>query len=148
MAEKFQKRGNRPHHDMKKLFPKVTHGERMAEKMSQMIGSWNFIVGQTLIIIVWAALNIFAYTYSWDPYPFIFLNLLLGINAAYAAPIILIAQNRQTLHDRMKLMNDLATTRKAEREIEQVQRKLETLDRKLTAYGNLMKNNLNRKKKA
>lgn len=79
----------------------------------------------------WLALNIIGWIKHWDPYPFVFLNLLVGLQAAYAAPVILMSQNRTEERDQRKAEADLATDRKAEREIEQIQAKLERIDRKI-----------------
>lgn len=106
-----------------------TFGQRTADKVAAMVGSWRFIIFQTTFLLVWIILNILAFFWHWDPYPFIFLNLVVGIQATYTAPIIMMSQNRAEERDRKKFEIDLATDRKAEREIEEIQRRLEKLDR-------------------
>jgi uncharacterized membrane protein len=69
-------------------------------------GSWRFIIIQTGIVAVWIAVNLIAVIYRWDPYPFILLNLLFSTQAAYAAPLILLSQNRQADTDRVKAEHD------------------------------------------
>jgi uncharacterized membrane protein len=64
-------------------------------------GSLRYIMWQTVVVIIWIAINLIAYAYRWDPYPFILLNLVFSTQASYAAPLILMAQNRQTEHDRI-----------------------------------------------
>ena len=71
-----------------------------------MFGSWRFIVVQTVIVTAWIALNLLAVTYRWDPYPFILLNLVFSTQAAYAAPLILLSQNRQADTDRITAEHD------------------------------------------
>ncbi len=109
---------------------KLTLGQRAADKVASLIGSWKFIFLQTALLSSWITLNVYGIL-TWDSHPFIFLTLLLGIQAAYAAPVILMSQNRTAERDRHKSEMDLATDRKAEREIEQIQVKLEAIDRKL-----------------
>jgi uncharacterized membrane protein len=73
---------------------------RGAEKVARFFGTPRYIVGQTLVVIVWIALNSLALSFDWDPYPFILLNLAFSTQAAYAAPLILLAQTRQADRDK------------------------------------------------
>ncbi len=73
-----------------------TFGERMADRFAAIVGSWTFIVIQSVLLVIWVTLNLIAWTYRWDPYPFILLNLALSFQAAYASPIIMMSQNRQS----------------------------------------------------
>jgi uncharacterized membrane protein len=70
-------------------------GERVADQFSAFIGSWTFIIGQSVLLAGWIVLNVIAWMRHWDPYPFTFLNLALSFQAAYASPIIMMSQNRQ-----------------------------------------------------
>jgi uncharacterized membrane protein len=72
-----------------------TFGERVADGFAAVVGSWPFIIVQSLLLLVWVALNLAAWRMRWDPYPFILLNLALSFQAAYASPIIMMSQNRQ-----------------------------------------------------
>ena len=81
-------------------------GERIADQVTRVFGSWRFIVVQTVIVVVWIALNLIAVAQQWDPYPFILLNLLFSTQAAYAAPLILLSQNRQADTDRVTAEHD------------------------------------------
>lgn len=110
---------------------KITVGEKSADRVTRIVGSWKFIIFQSCILIVWIVLNVIAWINHWDPYPFILLNLALSFQAAYTAPIILMSQNRMSEKDRQKAALDLATDRKAEREIEDMQRDLARIERKL-----------------
>lgn len=73
---------------------------RFAESAARYIGSARFLAIQTCLVAVWLILNVFVVTLRWDPYPFILLNLMFSVQAAYAAPLILLAQNRQERRDR------------------------------------------------
>ena len=77
-------------------------GSRIADKVTGFLGSWTFIVIQTLVVAVWVLGNIYL-IFHFDPYPFIFLNLAFSTQAAYAAPLILLASNRAAVRDRMTL---------------------------------------------
>jgi uncharacterized membrane protein len=78
-------------------------GARIADRVTGFMGSWLFIIVQTVIVAVWIAGNIYLLSKPFDPYPFVFLNLAFSTQAAYAAPLILLAGNRQSLRDRMTL---------------------------------------------
>jgi uncharacterized membrane protein len=77
-----------------------TRGALIADWVARTVGSWRFIIIQSVILAVWIVLNVVAYAQHWDPYPFILLNLVLSFQAAYAAPIIMMSQNRQSEIDR------------------------------------------------
>jgi uncharacterized membrane protein len=77
-------------------------GERAADRVATAMGSWRFIIIQTLIVLLWMVLNVIGVTRHWDVYPFILLNLLFSTQAAYAAPIIMMSQNRQAQKDRLR----------------------------------------------
>jgi uncharacterized membrane protein len=79
-----------------------TVGERAADSVAAAMGSWRFIIIQTLIVVVWMACNVVGFVRHWDIYPFILLNLLFSTQAAYAAPIIMMSQNRQAQRDRLR----------------------------------------------
>lgn len=106
----------------------MTTGQKIADVLANIMGSWPFIITQTIIILLWVSLNIFAYVNHWDPYPFILLNLLFSTQAAYAAPIIMMSQNRQNERDRAHAQADFETNEKAEREIEQLQLSLSRIE--------------------
>lgn len=107
----------------------ITFGQKLADKVTAVIGSWKFIVIQSIILVVWLILNIVAWIQHWDPYPFILLNLVLSFQAAYAAPVIMMSQNRAAERDRKKAEIDLATDRKAEREIQEVRDSLNRIEK-------------------
>ncbi|MEA2673365.1 MAG: hypothetical protein QOI92_557 [Chloroflexota bacterium] len=78
-------------------------GARIADKVTGFMGSWKFIVVQTVIVIIWIGGNVYLLSQPFDPFPFILLNLAFSTQAAYAAPLILLAGNRQALRDRLTL---------------------------------------------
>ena len=94
------------------------------------MGSWKFIIIQSAILFVWIVLNITAYIEKWDPYPFILLNLALSFQAAYAAPFIMMSQNRQQDIDRRAAEHDYQVNIKAELEIELLHQKIDQLREK------------------
>jgi len=99
----------------------LKYGQILADKLALGMGSWPFIIAQTLIIFVWVVLNLIGFIYHWDPYPFILLNLLFSVQAAYAAPVIMMSQNRQSERDRHQALDDYRTNKEAKKEIEQLQ---------------------------
>lgn len=80
-------------------FGSDTFGRR-AEAFARLFGTSQFLIGQTVVVAVWIGVNIAAVTFRWDPYPFILLNLMFSLQAAYAAPLILLAQTRQADRDK------------------------------------------------
>lgn len=108
-----------------------TVGQRAADFLTKYAGSWGFIITFLIFLVLWMAANIYAWVNTWDPYPFILLNLVLSCLAAIQAPIILMSQNRQGEKDRQKAEYDYAVNRKAERGIESLQKQLNRIERKL-----------------
>jgi uncharacterized membrane protein len=108
----------------------LTAGQRIADTVAATMGSWRFIIIQSTILLFWIALNITAWMQHWDPYPFILLNLALSFQAAYAAPFIMMSQNRQQDVDRKEAAADYQINIKAELEIELLHQKLDELREK------------------
>ena len=106
-------------------------GERAADGLAKWAGSWVFIISFFVFLAFWMATNVYAWINSWDPYPFILLNLVLSCLAAIQAPIILMSQNRQSQKDRAKIEYDYKVNRKAEREIGKILEKLEKIEKKI-----------------
>jgi uncharacterized membrane protein len=106
----------------------LTTGQRIADGVATTMGSWTFIIVQSIILAVWIVLNLIAWMQHWDPYPFILLNLALSFQAAYAAPFIMISQNRQADRDRHQAEEDYRTNVEAERRIEELQKSLAQLE--------------------
>jgi uncharacterized membrane protein len=105
----------------------LTVGQKIADTVAATMGSWRFIIIQSVILLVWIVLNITAYVQQWDPYPFILLNLALSFQAAYAAPFIMMSQNRQQDIDRKQAESDYQINIKAELEIELLHQKIDQL---------------------
>lgn len=93
-------------------------GQRFADLVAAVVGSWRFIIIQSTILAAWLVLNVTTFIRHWDPYPFILLNLVLSFQAAYTAPIIMMSQNRQADIDRQDAKHDYEVNMKAELEIE------------------------------
>lgn len=106
----------------------LTFGQRLSDGVANGMGSWRFIIWQTIIVIVWMTLNVVAFKYKWDLYPFILLNLVFSTQAAYAAPIIMMAQNRQNERDRAHAEADFRTNVEAKKEIEELLKKLNSIE--------------------
>ena len=105
----------------------LTIGQRIADTVAANMGSWRFIIIQSAILVIWIILNVTAFIQQWDPYPFILLNLALSFQAAYAAPFIMMSQNRQQDVDRKHAENDFKINVKAELEIELLHQKIDQL---------------------
>ena len=100
---------------------------RLSERLARFLGTGTFLFWQTLIVIVWITVNLVAVTYRWDPYPFILLNLAFSTQAAYAAPLILLAQNRQDDRDRISLEEDRSRAAQTKADTEFLARELAAL---------------------
>ncbi|MEG6584350.1 DUF1003 domain-containing protein [Dendrosporobacter sp. 1207_IL3150] len=105
----------------------LTFGQFIADKVANVVGSWPFIIYQSIAIVVWVCTNSYlaymassdpSFFASWDPYPFILLNLALSFQAAYTGPVVMMSQNRQAEKDRLMAEQDYLINRKAEEEIQ------------------------------
>ena len=105
----------------------LTRGQKMADLVAATMGSWRFIMVQSVAIGIWITFNVVTGVGTWDPYPFILLNLLLSFQAAYTAPAIMMSQNRQSELDRRHAQNDYEINVKAELEIELLHEKIDIL---------------------
>lgn len=105
----------------------LSMGQKIADGVAATMGSWNFIIVQSALLFLWVVLNLTAWIEHWDPYPFILLNLALSFQAAYAAPIIMMSQNRQADIDRKAAESDYRINIKAELEIESLHQKLDQI---------------------
>ena len=103
-------------------------GSRLADAVAKGMGSWRFIIIQTVFVIIWMGLNLVAFTYHWDAYPFILLNLVFSTQAAYAATIIMMSQNRQSERDRIQAQSDYQTNIDAKLEIEALAIRLDKIE--------------------
>ena len=104
----------------------LTTGQRIADLVAKTVGSWPFIIYQSIVIVIWMAANVYlgyklvydaSFFKAWDPYPFILLNLILSFQAAYTGPVVMMSQNRQSEKDRMMAEQDYNLNKKAEEEI-------------------------------
>jgi uncharacterized membrane protein len=119
----------------------MTFGQRIADAVASGMGSWRFIIIQSCIVAAWIVLNLVEVLFKpFDPYPFILLNLLFSTQAAYAAPIIMMSQNRAAERDRVQADADFQTNVESKKDIEEVQKQLsaievDKLDRILALVG-------------
>jgi uncharacterized membrane protein len=97
---------------------------RFSEAIARFLGTSRFLAGQTVIVVGWIILNTVAFVYHWDPYPFILLNLAFSLQAAYAAPLILLAQNRQDDRDRASVERDRQVAARTQDDTEYLAREL------------------------
>jgi uncharacterized membrane protein len=96
----------------------LTFGDKVSDAVANGMGSWKFIIWQSIFVLLWMILNVIGFIRHWDVYPFILLNLIFSTQAAYAAPIIMMAQNRQAGRDRIQAEEDYQTNIDAKQEIE------------------------------
>ncbi len=111
-----------------------TFSQKLADQVAVVMGSWKFIIIQSILLAIWVVLNVTAYINHWDPYPFILMNLMLSLQAAYTAPIIMMSQNRQSERDRIEARNDYQINQKAEEEVRAI---LEHLEAQNLALSNI-----------
>ncbi|BDX30832.1 hypothetical protein TUM20985_13790 [Mycobacterium antarcticum] len=100
---------------------------RVSESIARFLGTGRYLAMQTVLVIVWIALNVFAVSLQWDPYPFILLNLAFSTQAAYAAPLILLAQNRQENRDKVSLEEDRRRAEQTKADTEYLAREIAAL---------------------
>ncbi|MEV0295242.1 DUF1003 domain-containing protein [Nocardia sp. NPDC050710] len=100
---------------------------RSSERVARFLGTGRYLAMQTIVVIVWILINVFVVTLRWDPYPFILLNLAFSTQAAYAAPLILLAQNRQDNRDRVALEEDRTRAAQTKADTEFLARELAAL---------------------
>ena len=110
---------------------KRTFGQRAADQVTRFCGSWTFIISVLVYIAIWISLNLLAWQYRWDPWPFIILNLTLSCLAALQAPVILMSNNRQGERDRINQRYDYLVDRKTSRDVEKILKELSSIKRKL-----------------
>lgn len=115
------------------LSHKRTLGQKAADALTKLMGSWTFILLFLAFLTLWIIINTTWLTFgqAWDKKPFIMLNLILSCLAAFQAPIILMSQNRQSQKDRLRAEYDYAVNRKAEKEIEEIKKQLDRIEKRL-----------------
>jgi uncharacterized membrane protein len=106
---------------------KMTFGQRVADAMASKVGSWGFLIGQSVVLTGWIGMNLMPGVPHWDSSPFILLNLVFSFASAYTAPVVLMSQNRQSDEERKKSEYDRLVNQKASYNIELLHEKLDTL---------------------
>ena len=119
-------RERRSHHPGERA---LTFGERAADTIASVVGSWRFVIIQSVLLFAWLVFNSIS-NERIDPFPFVLLNLLLSFQAAYTAPVIMMSQNRQADGDRVRAVEDFEINKKAELEIETLHQKIDLLREK------------------
>jgi len=117
----------------------MTLSERVADKVADIIGSWRFIIIQSVLIVIWITLNVVAWIEHWDPYPFILMNVMLSFQAAYSGPVIMMSQNRQSAKVRLAAEVDHQVNMKAELEIGLLMRRMDELEKNIEDNQNELK---------
>jgi uncharacterized membrane protein len=130
-------RANRNANEM--IEEEMTFGERIADMVAGFGGSWTFIITFGAVLVSYTGLSIVLRQASWDPYPFILLNLFLSMLAAIQAPVIMMSQNRQDTKDRLRGELDYEVNRRAEMEIQELSRKLHLMEDKIDDLGELLR---------
>jgi len=120
----------------------ATFGEQIADRVAGFCGSWTFIITFLIGLLGYGTLSLVMGKVSWDPYPFILLNLFLSMLAALQAPVIMMSQIRQDTKDRLRGELDYDVNRRAEAEIHTLSRKLNMLDDKMADIDNLLRERL------
>jgi uncharacterized membrane protein len=110
---------------------RLTFGQRVSDRLADVAGSWGFIFCFGVVLGIWVLVNSVAFVHHWDKYPYILLNLFLSMLAAIQAPVIMMSQNRQEAHDRLRAEHDYEVNLKAETEIQQINQKLDALLQRL-----------------
>jgi uncharacterized membrane protein len=114
---------------------KSSPSQRAADWLAEKVGSWGFIIGQSIMLVIWVILNVTGIVFRWDPYPFILMNLVMSLQAAFTAPIIMMSQNRQAERDRVEAHHDYKINLKAEEEVRVILEHLEAQNKVLEALA-------------
>ena len=106
-------------------------GQRAADGVANVVGSWRFIIIQSILLVVWVILNVSGWVFKWDPYPFILMNLVLSTQAAFTAPVIMMSQNRQAARDRIEAHQDFVVDQQSEQEVRAILQQIEAQNQML-----------------
>ena len=120
------------------LDEQASSAQKAADRVASIVGSWRFIIIQSVLLMFWVLLNISGWVFKWDPYPFILMNLVLSTQAAFTAPIIMMSQNRQAERDRLESHMDFEIDRQAEEEIRAIKEQLEAQNQALLHIHQLL----------
>jgi uncharacterized membrane protein len=118
---------------------RLSLGQRLADKFASVVGSWKFILIQTLLMAIWILLNIACLAFRWDPYPFILLNLFLSCQAAYTGPVIMMSQNRQSEVDRETMYKDYELSEKSLKLLQQITKAFKHIEEDRVIFLKLLK---------
>jgi uncharacterized membrane protein len=141
--ELVRKRASRNANEM--IADETTFGEHIADEVAKFGGSWRFIILFAVVLAIYSLASIGMGQKSWDPYPFILLNLFLSMLAAIQAPVIMMSQNRQDSKDRLRSELDFDVNRRAESEIQGLSRKMHLLNDKMDDLEELLRGDLDKR---
>ncbi|MBS0410892.1 MAG: DUF1003 domain-containing protein [Proteobacteria bacterium] len=131
LADQFR-RASAPRNPLDVFDEQMTFGERLADRVAAIGGSWRFIIAFSLFLVGWAILNtVILAAHAFDPFPYIFLNLMLSMLAALQAPVIMMSQNRQAHKDRIEVRLDYETNLRAEAQIADLHAKMDELQARI-----------------
>lgn len=119
----------------------TTLSDRISDIVTDFVGSWKFLLFQTVVFILWVSVNIYFASNPFDPYPFIFLNLIMALETVYTTPLIMMSQNRQETRDRVRDDADFEADINAEKNIALVRVEIEDLKKKIEKYIDYMEKN-------
>ena len=139
VVERFISGGRVSRNVRRELHESRTLGERVADRVAEVGGSWTFILCFGVVLVVWMVVNSFLLARAFDPYPYILLNLVLSCLAAVQAPIIMMSQNRQAARDKHESIIDFAINYKAEQEIDDMQKHLHRMEAELAEIKELLR---------
>ena len=121
-----------PVKELDELLPKrQSLGKKVADRVTMIVGSWQFLILQSLLLVGWFVVNSIRGVPHWDPYPFIFMNLILSLQAAYTASVVMISENREAERDRLQAKLDYEINLKAEEEVRAILEHLASQDEAL-----------------
>ncbi len=133
-VSKYSHKNDEPINVNKEYKEQLTVGQKCADKVAEIVGSWTFLIVQTAFLCLWIAMNAYLmlhpneFVTAWDVYPFILMNLMLSLEAAYTAPIIMMSQNRQATKDRLTAESDYDVDKRSERELKVVMDEMKYLE--------------------
>ena len=113
-------------------------GIKLADTIAAFVGSWTFIIIQSMVLLVWVFVNLH-HLVHFDPYPFILMNLFLSFQAAYATPMILMSSNRQAIKDREQLINDLQIDMESLKKLDEIKEQLDRLEEEIKSQRTFKK---------
>lgn len=120
-----------PREEIVKYEKNLRLSHKIADTVTQFVGSWNFIIIQSIIFLIWISINVIGFIERWDPYPFVFLNLVLALQTVYTSPLIMMSQNRQSEKDKARDDADYDADLKTSKRVELLQIEIVSIQKAL-----------------